>query len=68
MPARCLGSIPPPISRSREGGEDARYEAGRTVARLTCLRRRPHHLFPDPLPQGWERPNRAARTAQDLKG
>jgi hypothetical protein len=63
MPARCLGSTPPPISRPREGGEDARHKpasTGREID-LTAMR-------PTPFSAGRERTIPAARTAQDLIG
>jgi hypothetical protein len=47
MPARCLGSTPPPISRPREGGEDARHEpasTGREIDLPATLPTRPHAL------------------------
>jgi hypothetical protein len=47
MPARCLGSTPPPISRPREGGEDARHKpasTGREIDLTATLPTRPHAL------------------------
>jgi hypothetical protein len=67
MPARCLGSTPPPISHPCEGGRDARHQPESAVARSTDPRR--HPLQPSDLfPPEWERTIRAARAAPDLKG